>query len=252
MSITQLVSQETFCKCCDDFAYLYDVVDLNKNCNVQKPYALSGIPIYYYKCTNCGFIFTENFDDFSKEDFATHIYNDKYVQVDPEYVEIRPKNNAEMIEQLLSGYKHLEILDYGGGNGLVEKHLKDLGYQSVNTYDPFSDIHHQKPEKKFDGIVCFEVIEHSVNPKEIFTDIFSLLKEDGFVLFSSLLQPEGIDSIKCGWWYAGPRNGHVSLHSVDSLNAIAEIFDCNFVSFNSSLHAMFHVCPEFITNIKAK
>ena len=250
MPITQICNNEAFCKCCDSNAYLYDLVDFNKSCNVKINYVMSGIPVYYYKCSNCGFIFTQKFDAFSNEDFEKYIYNENYILVDPDYAVIRPQGNAKMMGKIFSEYKNMEILDYGGGNGLFEEHLKDIGFTSVSTYDPFNKNYNEKPDKKFDCIVCFEVIEHSTRPKKIFTDLFSMMKEDGFILFSTLLQPDGINEVKCNWWYAGPRSGHVSLHSAKSLRAIAEIFDCEFLSIGTALHVMFYKYPEFINNLE--
>lgn len=47
------------------------MVDFQKNCKMirGKSHELSGIPIYYYRCPDCRFIFTRAFDQFTKEDF---------------------------------------------------------------------------------------------------------------------------------------------------------------------------------------
>jgi hypothetical protein len=88
------------CKCCGGKASVYGVVDLNKNCEAAKnrfPLPLAGVPIYYHRCQSCGLIFTVRFDDFSKSDFAEHIYNRDYRLVDPDYAQDRPLQNAKML-----------------------------------------------------------------------------------------------------------------------------------------------------------
>ncbi len=90
------------CKICGAPASLYGIADFNKSCEEQrgKKLPLSGAPIYYRRCGACKFIFTEAFDRWSPQDFHEHIYNDKYVEVDPDYTGARPRFNAERIIQI--------------------------------------------------------------------------------------------------------------------------------------------------------
>ena len=83
-------TQETPCKCCGAPACLYGVVDFHTNCEIhrRKVLDLSGIPIYYHRCTVCQFIFTTAFDHFTKEDFRRYIYNQEYLLVDPDLNEV--------------------------------------------------------------------------------------------------------------------------------------------------------------------
>jgi hypothetical protein len=76
------------CKCCSGQAPLYDVADFNKNCEAPRnPNVLpvAGVPVYYYRCKECSFIFTTFFDNFSSEDFSKHIYNDQYILISSKY-----------------------------------------------------------------------------------------------------------------------------------------------------------------------
>jgi hypothetical protein len=65
------------CKCCGAPASLYGVVDFHKNCEIYRRRVLdvAGVPIYYYRCPECRFLFTTAFDGFSRADFHSHIYN---------------------------------------------------------------------------------------------------------------------------------------------------------------------------------
>src|SRR5207302_7999881 len=127
------------CKCCSATALLYGVVDFHKNCEIgrQKVLDLSGIPIYYYRCPECQFLFTTAFDHFSREDFNATIYNADYVLVDPEYREVRPQRNAALLTRLFAAARPARILDYGGGNGYLADLLRSAGFPHVDIYDPY-------------------------------------------------------------------------------------------------------------------
>ena len=70
-------------------------------------------------------------------------------------------------------------------------------------------------------------------------DMNSLLAENGLILFSTLLQPADIDQQGLNWWYAGPRNGHVSLFSRASLGRLVDPFGLKLGSFNDNLHVLY-------------
>ena len=126
------VAKETcLCKCCGSTAYLCGVVDFNKNCEqLRAPELLpvAGRPVYYHRCPACGFIFSVQFDDFSALQFSETIYNNDYVLVDPDFVEARPRSNAQSIANILGDNRSLKVLDYGGGNGKTAALLQEQGY----------------------------------------------------------------------------------------------------------------------------
>jgi 2-polyprenyl-6-hydroxyphenyl methylase/3-demethylubiquinone-9 3-methyltransferase len=240
-------SPQAQCKCCGSPAYLYGVVDFHKNCEIyrRRVLGLSGIPVYYHRCPACRFIFTRAFDDFTTDDFLRDIYNDEYLVVDPDYLEDRPRSNAATVCSLFSAARPRRILDYGGGRGLLADLLAASGFDDVATYDPFVARHAARPRDRFDCIVCFEVVEHSADPRGLFADMSELLAEPGLILFSTLLQPADIDRQGLNWWYAGPRNGHVSLFSTTSLERIVHPLGFRLGSFNEGLHVLFRRVPAF-------
>ena len=65
------------CKVCGVAAPLLGVVDFHKQCLKNNSHALrpAGIPIYYRQCQSCGFTFTDAFDGWSHDEFASRIYN---------------------------------------------------------------------------------------------------------------------------------------------------------------------------------
>jgi SAM-dependent methyltransferase len=249
-----ICSLEAPCKCCGAVALLYGVVDFHKNCEIyrRRVLDLSGIPVYYHRCPVCQFIFTTAFDHFTSDDFQSYIYNKEYLQVDPDYPEARPRSNAAFLSSLFSVVRPRRILDYGGGNGTLAESLRAAGFAQVNTYDPFVPRHAERPAGRFDCVVSFEVVEHSTDPARSFADLNDSLMDPGLILFSTLLQPADIDQQGLNWWYAGPRNGHVSLYSRASLAKVVRRFGLKLGSFSESMHVLYREIPDFASHfIKA-
>jgi len=244
----QTICAETApCKCCGASASRYGVVDFHKNCEMHRRKVLdvSGVPIYYYRCTACWFLFTTAFDDFSTEDFRRHIYNDEYLLVDPDYRQIRPAGNATMLARLFPTARPRRVLDYGGGEGALAAALRAAGFPEVETYDPFVPRFAARPSGRFDCVVSFEVAEHSIDPAQVFADMNSFLLDPGLIIFSTLIQPVDIDQQALNWWYAGPRNGHVSLFSQASLEKLVHPLGFSLGSFNENWHVLVREVPEF-------
>jgi SAM-dependent methyltransferase len=209
------------CKICGGNAAWLDRVDFNKYCSVENfsDYGIAGIDINYFRCLDCGYIFTRDFDDWSVEEFAKYVYNDDYIEVDWEYVRIWPEQYAHDFAARFAGCEEVRMLDYGSGAGVFVERMREAGFRDIAAYDPFSSP--QRPDGVFDIITCFEVIEHSADPVATLGDMKSLLRQDGCIIFSQTVQPPDILSIRGNWWYLAPRNGHVSTFSEEALAALA-------------------------------
>jgi SAM-dependent methyltransferase len=229
------------CKCCGTPASLYGLVDFHKNCEIYRknPFGISGVPIYYHRCPECRFIFTTALDRFAKEDFADLIYNNEYALIDPDFEELRPRGNAALVGRLLHESRPARILDFGGGNGKLAELLRDAGFPHVEAYDPFVSQFAEKPSGLFDCVICFEVLEHSVDPAQTLGELIAYLTDSGFILLSTLLQPADIERQGLSWWYAAPRNAHVSLYSALSLEKLVEPFGFQVHSLDQSYHVLY-------------
>jgi hypothetical protein len=235
--LSQSLAKAGFCKICGGDTVLFDVVDLNKLCSEIAPYAfgLAGQAVYYQKCISCDFIFTANFDDWDQSKFSDIIYNDDYIKVDGAYREVRPTETANRFAMTFPFAKKWRILDYGSGSGVFEAVLRENGYQSVVSYDPFSNP--VRPREKFDIVTCIEVVEHSSDPAGLLDDIASFVAPAGVILFTTALQPVDIDIIRAGWWYIAPRNGHVSIYSYRSIELLAKRMGLLFFQDRGAFHA---------------
>jgi 2-polyprenyl-6-hydroxyphenyl methylase/3-demethylubiquinone-9 3-methyltransferase len=227
------------CKVCGEPAPFYGMADFNRAClghtGVRMPFY--GFAVYYRRCPSCEFLFTDAFDQWSHDDFRTHMYNSEYARLDPQYADNRPAGNAGFIAKLLGAHKGtIRALDFGGGNGRFAECLRGVGFATCDTYDPFTPGFDTPPDGTYNLITCFETIEHTPDPGACVQAITERLAEDGVVVFSTLLQPANFDQIGMKWWYIGPRNGHISIHSQKSLARLWERYGCVVESVDEDMH----------------
>lgn len=249
MKINNLVhcEAEEQCKVCGGVSTLYGVTDFNRNCSENNGVflPLCGVPIYYHQCVDCGLIFTVAFDKWSKEDYLTHIYNDEYVKVDPEYLEVRPRSTANLVYGFIKDATHLQLLDYGGGNGKMSRLLEEKGI-SCQSWDPMGNTNSRPEKRHFDLVTAFEVLEHTPTPQETAEDALNCLNETGVFLFSTLtvdnLPPRSIH-----FWYIGPRNGHITIHTKKSLAVLFSKHGYKVHHFNENMHLAFRDVPSWLT-----
>ncbi len=233
---------ETTCKICKSIATPFDMIDLLKQCEAPLyPAAPSLVPVVYHRCENCGFIFTTYFDEFDCEMWRKYIYNADYIKVDPEYLDVRPKKNSFFIDTLLSKKKSWVLgLDYGGGNGVTAETLREFGYQ-YDSYDPYgvSSIDNGRIGS-YNFCSAMEVLEHASDPIGLMEDLVSMTNHDRLMVLISTCTTDGIvtNSQRLSWWYAAPRNGHISLFSKKALAILARKFGLEYRSLSQSEHIL--------------
>lgn len=240
------------CKVCGAPAAFFGIVDFNRSCEEVRGKVLppAGVAVPYRRCQGCGLVYTDAFDDWPPEAFEEHIYNSAYIEVDPDFESVRPEGNALMIANAFQASKPaLKILDYGGGNGALAGRLRALGFEHAQTYDPFHPDHRVRPEGPFDLVTCFETLEHMPDPKVSAADIASFLVDDGILVFSTLVQPADFEAQGVDWWYIGPRNGHVTLHTRASLEALWAPLGRQVASVNDNVHLAFRAIPAFARHL---
>ena len=226
------VSPTAPCKICDGESSPFDIVDFNKSC-VQGQYAfgLKAIPVIYRMCKQCQFIFTDFGDAFCGNEWATHVYNDDYVKVDPEYLHARPCRNAREIITLLAGRQETTVgLDYGGGNGTTADLLRANGW-AFDCHDPYGRTE-LSPERlgHYNFCSAMEVFEHTPDPVASLDTMLKMATPGKLLILIGTGTHDGYVSkeTRLSWWYAAPRNGHVSLYSRKSLRMLAERFGLTY------------------------
>jgi len=211
------------CQVCQSNALPFDVVDFNKSCDLANATGapLSGIPVYYFLCGTCGFLFAAEMQQWSPAEFSDKVYNAQYILIDPDYAELRPRQNAEFIETRLGSVKtQLKHLDFGGGNGGLCRILRRHGWNST-SYDPYAEPGTVLPEGKYDLVTAFEVIEHAPDVNQVMAVLSGLLAPGGAILLTTSLSDGQLQAgQRLTWWYASPRNGHISVFSTSSLTRL--------------------------------
>lgn len=231
------------CKCCGATAEPFASVDFSRTCEDQPTpvFAPTGEAVPYYRCSICGFLFTPYFDGLTQEQMAEKIYNSQYVMADPGFVDARPRYFANVLQDAIGPTKGaVTALDFGGGNGQLAALMRAAGFLHFGSYDPFFGAA-TAPASPHDLVTAFEVMEHTRDPIGTFREVLALLRPDGALLFSTMLQPRQLDA---NWWYMAPRNGHVSLHSRSSLQAVARLVHMTFLSIDPGLHLFYRSPPN--------
>lgn len=245
--------EDVSCNVCGGDSSPLDVVDFNKSCEEAngKFLRMSGNPVYYYLCHTCRFCFAPNFRNWSLQEFDDRIYNKQYVLVDPDYEKKRPVANASNLLDVFKGKQaSIRHMDYGGGSGLLSKLLQESGWNSI-SYDPFLDRRTDlKDLGRFNLITAYEVFEHVPDVNDLMSKLNILIDDNGIILFSTLLSDGQIEPKKrLSWWYASPRNGHISLFSNDSLTRLAAKYNFQCGSFSTGLHVYFRQIPDWASHL---
>lgn len=95
------------------------------------------------------------------------------------------------VDRLVKNTQSKTLLDYGSGKGLQYSIKKlDLFWGvEVDCYDPGYEPHKKLPDKKYDGVVCTEVLEH-IPEEELdvaMRNIFSRAEKFVFMSISTVL-----------------------------------------------------------------
>ncbi len=226
------------CKICNGTSHIFDTIDMGRSCHKDVfPLGILGLSIIYRKCEYCSFLFTTDFDDFTPSDWTKYIYNDDYVKVDPDYEIVRPLLGCGFIESQFSK-RDTVGLDYGAGNGLMAATLRNHGWV-YDAYDPYgTNSVHKDRIGSYNLCSAFEVVEHMPDPVAGFKTILEMCSSDKLMIVIGTSTSDGMISNTgpLSWWYAGPRNGHISLFSKDALRRLAARFGLTYTSFGSSTH----------------
>jgi len=254
--ISGYVGERIACPVCGDDCVALDVVDFSKSCEEQRGKFLvqSGIPVYYYLCQGCQFCCAPWIAGWTPAEFAERIYNDEYILVDPDYRDARPRGNAQSLISTFGDHgRNIRHLDYGGGAGVLSRLLNEKGWKSASC-DPFTDKGMDAGTLgQFDLITAIEVFEHIPDVDGLITGLSALLAPGGIVVFSTMVSDGRITiGQRLTWWYAAPRNGHISLYSRKSLALLGAKQGFNLLSFTDGMHMFYKQVPAWASHLLQK
>lgn len=186
--------------------------------------------VNYWKCESCGSLQTD------EPFWLQEAYSDGNLTYLDVGVIQRNINNFSIIAAVARLADVHNILDYGGGDGLLCRNLRDIG---LNAYvsDKYASLSYVKgfdtPDfSRPDLSVAFEVVEHFANPADDLKQIFS--HQPNYVILSTVLY----NNQNSGWWYLSKDTGqHVFFYTREAMRMIANeynyqiIFSSDYVFF---------------------
>lgn len=197
--------------------------------------------VSYYRCDNCLFIQTED-PYWLDEAYSMGAISPLDVGIMSRNL-VLVKRTEKILDKLFSDLTDFYGVDYGGGQGIFVRMIRDLGFNfyrqdlyAENIYARYFDIEDLPTSNKFNILTAFEVFEHLANPIE---EIRKMFNYSDMLLFSTELQPSGELSELEEWWYIIPEVGqHVSFYNEITFQEIAKIFDANYYTDSKSLHIL--------------
>ena len=202
---------------------------------------ISGIEIRYFECVNCGSLQTQ------EPIWLSQAYaHSNLSQADTGAAQRVLINHAfVLVAAKIFGLR--TILDFGGGDGLLCRLLRDRGLDA-HTVDDYATPTYAYQfrgslERQYDLITAFEVFEHLPNPSDALANLFDTRPK--FIIASTEIY-SGQDA---NWWYLCPSQGqHVFFYSSRALRSLAQHHRYSYYDINGR-HLF---CKEPLTRVSCR
>jgi len=171
-------------------------------------------PISYYRCSGCDSLQTD------EPHWLAEAYKRHLSTLDTGAAQ-RNLTNLFAAYSLSRITQFRDVIDFGGGDGLLCRLLRDFGFNcfvhdahAIPTYaQGFTTATFDRPE----AVLAFEVLEHFAWPSKELDLIFE--SRPRTVLITTALY----DRQGCDWWYLAPETGqHIFFYSVKAIHWIAK------------------------------
>jgi len=213
----------------------------NKTYEIFTRKILGKYDVSYYKCNKCLFIQTEE-PFWLDEAYESGAISALDVGIMSRNLLLLDKTQ-NIIRKLFSDFNTFSAVDYGGGEGVFVRLIRDKGFNfyrqdlhADNLYARYFDVKDLPVSHKFDILTAFEVFEHLPNPIEGIKEMFNY---SDTILLSTELQPSRHISELKNWWYIVPETGqHVSFYTEDAFHTIAKKFDAYYYTDSMNLHIL--------------
>ena len=156
----------------------------------------------------------------------------------------RPLSFSRRAEAVIMKYCNTasRFLDYGGGNGVFVRLMRDKGFDfyrmdkyAANIYATgFDLLNIDEKDRTFELLTSVEVVEHFEEPLKNFAEMFSFSKN---ILCTTLFQETAAEDKGENWFYLAEFSGqHVSFYTKKSMSIIAEIFKSYYYTNDLDIH----------------
>lgn len=186
------------------------------------------ITVKYYTCNQCRCLQTE------EPYWLSEAYSDpvRYTDTFAAHRCVSMSQVTYLIFKLFGLTNRERLLDWGGGDGLLTRMLRDLG---INAYcydlygkNLYAGGFNGNLDDSYDMVTAFEVLEHMASPANELQRIFSL--QPKVLLFSTCLYYGQGKS----WSYLAPYSGrHIFFFSRESLQILAKQFQYEYIENNN-------------------
>lgn len=189
----------------------------------------------YFFCNSCIFIQTE------EPYWLKESYSNPIAAIDTGIIKrnlLFTKRASTIIYFLFD--KNKTFLDFGGGNGLFVRMMRDIGFDFY-WEDKFAEnllskgFEISKNNNPIEVLTSFECFEHFVDP---IGEISNLLQKSDSIIFSTQLFRKYPPKPEEWWYYNFEAGQHISLYSLKTLKVIAEKFNLNLNSDYRGFHLL--------------
>lgn len=195
---------------------------------------LNKYDIQVYKCSYCGFVFTE-YPFWLQEAYRDPI-NKSDSGILTRNIRLR-KVIASILWYQLNPQK--TFLDYAGGYGIFTRLMRDIGFDFLWS-DPFTQNLFAESfvfmgKEEIEAITAIELFEHLADPIE---EVNRLFKISPIIILTTYLVPIPTPDPN-EWWYYGFNHGqHISFYSQSSFIRLAELVGANFYTNGLNIHIL--------------
>lgn len=183
----------------------------------------------YYKCQNCSSVMLDPSNYLSNQE-----EKERYESHNNDVNDIRyQKFVSPIVESVKDNYNSNQIgLDYGAGTGPVITSLLEKEGYTLKLYDPFFHYYPNNLCKKYDYIICSEVLEHFHNPYDEFKNLTNMLNPKGSIFCMTSLYDEDINFEN---WYYKNDDTHVFFYHKKALEWIRDRFKFSNLEIDGKL-----------------
>jgi len=186
---------------------------------------ISGIDIRYFECTNCESLQTQ------EPTWLAKAYGRSNLADADTGAAQRVLISHAFVVAAVKFFRVRTILDFGGGDGLLCRLLRDRGLDAYTVDDyataTYASLFKGGLENHYDLITAFEVFEHLPHPAN---ELARLFESKPRLVIASTEIYSGQDA---SWWYLAPGQGqHVFFYSAKALRLLAQRYQYSYYEIN--------------------